>query len=121
MTKEGQMSWRSFPACHDQYFQPPPQDRKIANSSACRCELCFCYPAEAVSCLHHCCDGIVYSRGVLCNAHDGTRFVLSAMASQLEDASPLVAALPPETDYMTYLTLLEYQLTSSNLPIFTKL
>jgi hypothetical protein len=43
------------------------------------------------------------------------------MASQLEDASPLVAALPPETDYMTYLTLLEYQLTSSNLPILTKL
>lgn len=43
------------------------------------------------------------------------------MASQMTDASPLIAALPPETDYMTYLTLLEYQLTSSNLPILTKL
>jgi hypothetical protein len=43
------------------------------------------------------------------------------MASQAKEASPLIAALPPQTDYMTYLTLLEYQLTSSNLPTLTKL
>lgn len=34
---------------------------------------------------------------------------------------PLIAALPPETDYITYLTLLEYQLTSENLPTLTGL
>lgn len=43
------------------------------------------------------------------------------MASEGKDVDPLIAALPPETDYMTYLTLLEYQLTSANLPILTKL
>jgi hypothetical protein len=43
------------------------------------------------------------------------------MASQVEEASPLIAALPPETDYITYLTLLEYQLTSSNLQTLTRL
>lgn len=43
------------------------------------------------------------------------------MALPVEDTSPLIAALPPETDYMTYLTLLEYQLTPSNLPILTQL
>ena len=45
----------------------------------------------------------------------------SAMASQPEEESPLIAALPPKTDYITYLTLLEYQLTPSNLPILTSL
>lgn len=35
--------------------------------------------------------------------------------------SPLVAALPPATDYMTYLTLLEYQLTPQNLPTLNRL
>jgi hypothetical protein len=43
------------------------------------------------------------------------------MASQAEEESPLIAALPPQTDYITYLTILEYQLTSSNLPILTSL
>ena len=35
-----------------------------------------------------------------------------------EDAkeNPLLAALPPATDYMTYLTLVEYNLTEDNLP-----
>lgn len=42
------------------------------------------------------------------------------MASQ-EEESPLIAALPPQTDYITYLTILEYQLTSSNLPTLTNL
>ena len=31
---------------------------------------------------------------------------------------PLIQALPPATDYLTYLTLLEYQLTRSRLPLF---
>ena len=34
---------------------------------------------------------------------------------------PLVAALPPATDYLTYLTLLEYQLTPARLPLFHSL
>ncbi|KIX04404.1 uncharacterized protein Z518_05272 [Rhinocladiella mackenziei CBS 650.93] len=34
---------------------------------------------------------------------------------------PLVSALPPATDYMTYLTLLEYQLTPQNLPTLNRL
>ncbi|KAI1610775.1 hypothetical protein EDD36DRAFT_420805 [Exophiala viscosa] len=34
---------------------------------------------------------------------------------------PLVAALPPATDYITYLTLLEYQLTPENLPTLNRL
>lgn len=34
---------------------------------------------------------------------------------------PLIAALPPNTDYITYLTLLEYQLTPSNLPTLNRL
>jgi len=34
---------------------------------------------------------------------------------------PLLAALPPATDYMTYLTLLEYQLNVQNLPTLTRL
>ncbi|KAJ5102137.1 hypothetical protein NUU61_004359 [Penicillium alfredii] len=33
------------------------------------------------------------------------------------DQDPLVQALPPATDYLTYLTLLEYQLTSERLPL----
>ena len=33
------------------------------------------------------------------------------------DDSPLVKALPPETDYYTYLTILEYNLTKEQLPI----
>ena len=43
------------------------------------------------------------------------------MASQVEEQSPLIAALPPQTDYITYLTILEYQLTSSNLSTLTSL
>ena len=34
-----------------------------------------------------------------------------------DDDSPLVKALPPETDYLTYLTILEYNLTKEQLPI----
>lgn len=34
---------------------------------------------------------------------------------------PLIAALPPATDYITYLTLLEYQLTPQNLPTLSRL
>ena len=33
----------------------------------------------------------------------------------------LISALPPATDYMTYLTLLEYQLTPQNLPTLSRL
>ncbi|KAK5199760.1 YAP1-binding protein 1 [Exophiala xenobiotica] len=43
------------------------------------------------------------------------------MADQSSQEDPLVAALPPATDYMTYLTLLEYQLTPQNLPTLSKL
>lgn len=34
---------------------------------------------------------------------------------------PLTAALPPNTDYITYLTILEYQLTPRNLPTLNRL
>ncbi|EXJ75380.1 uncharacterized protein A1O5_02076 [Cladophialophora psammophila CBS 110553] len=43
------------------------------------------------------------------------------MASQTAADDPLVSALPPATDYMTYLTLLEYQLTPGNLPTLSRL
>ncbi|EZF32390.1 YAP-binding/Alf4/Glomulin [Trichophyton interdigitale] len=40
------------------------------------------------------------------------------MAQPAEAASdPLIAALPPATDYLTYLTLVEYQLTPARLPV----
>lgn len=35
--------------------------------------------------------------------------------------NPLVQALPPATDYLTYLTLLEYQLTRERLPLLHRL
>jgi hypothetical protein len=35
--------------------------------------------------------------------------------------SPLVKALPPETDYLTYLTILEYNLDKEQLPLLHKL
>lgn len=35
----------------------------------------------------------------------------------MEDQSPLVQALPPATDYMTYLTILGYNLDRDNLPL----
>ncbi|KAK5938360.1 YAP1-binding protein 1 [Knufia obscura] len=38
---------------------------------------------------------------------------------QVED--PLIASLPPNTDYITYLTILEYQLTPQNLPTLNRL
>jgi Uncharacterised protein family, YAP/Alf4/glomulin len=41
------------------------------------------------------------------------------MASDSDD--PLVSALPPATDYLTYLTLLEYQLTPARLPTLHRL
>lgn len=34
----------------------------------------------------------------------------------MADDNPLIQALPPATDYLTYLTLLEYQLTPARLP-----
>ncbi|KAK2776972.1 hypothetical protein FQN53_002438 [Emmonsiellopsis sp. PD_33] len=37
------------------------------------------------------------------------------------DEDPLIKALPPATDYLTYLTILEYQLTPARLPILHKL
>ncbi|KAJ9268846.1 hypothetical protein DTO212C5_5047 [Paecilomyces variotii] len=38
-----------------------------------------------------------------------------------DEEDPLVKALPPATDYLTYLTLLEYQLTPARLPLLHKL
>lgn len=38
-----------------------------------------------------------------------------------EEDDPLVQALPPATDYLTYLTLLEYQLTPARLPTLHRL
>ena len=35
-----------------------------------------------------------------------------------EQESPLLLALPPETDYITYLTIVEYNLTEKQLPMF---
>ncbi|KAM5446439.1 YAP1-binding protein 1 [Microsporum audouinii] len=39
------------------------------------------------------------------------------MAEPKDGLDPLIEALPPATDYLTYLTLVEYQLTPSRLPI----
>lgn len=39
------------------------------------------------------------------------------MAQATEASDPLIAALPPATDYLTYLTLVEYQLTPARLPV----
>lgn len=44
---------------------------------------------------------------------------MSVPNNTLED--PLVAALPPNTDYITYLTILEYQLTPKNLSTLNRL
>jgi len=45
--------------------------------------------------------------------------VRTTAGKQLED--PLIAALPPNTDYITYLTILEYQLTPQNLSTLNRL
>lgn len=37
-----------------------------------------------------------------------------------EEDSPLIKALPPESDYYTYLTIVEYNLSQDNLPILHK-
>ncbi|KAK5699028.1 YAP1-binding protein 1 [Elasticomyces elasticus] len=37
-----------------------------------------------------------------------------------DDESPLIKALPPESDYITYLTIVEYNLSVENLPILHK-
>ncbi|KAI7235794.1 DUF1760-domain-containing protein [Hortaea werneckii] len=37
-----------------------------------------------------------------------------------EDENPLIAALPPNSDYLTYCTLVEYNLTQENLPVLHK-
>lgn len=39
----------------------------------------------------------------------------------MADDNPLIQALPPATDYLTYLTLLEYQLTPACLPTLHQL
>lgn len=39
----------------------------------------------------------------------------------MDGDDPLVQALPPATDYLTYLTLLEYQLTPERLPLLHRL
>ena len=39
------------------------------------------------------------------------------MAEDQKEQNPLFAALPPATDYLTYLTLVEYNLTEDNLPV----
>lgn len=36
------------------------------------------------------------------------------------ESDPITAALPPTSDYITYLTILEYQLTPERLPVLTK-
>lgn len=46
------------------------------------------------------------------------RLVLS---TNMDANDPLVQALPPATDYLTYLTLLEYQLTPQRLPLLHQL
>lgn len=38
-----------------------------------------------------------------------------------DNEDPLIVALPPATDYLTYLTILEYQLTPARLPTLHKL
>ncbi|KAL1961107.1 hypothetical protein VTO42DRAFT_3052 [Malbranchea cinnamomea] len=42
-------------------------------------------------------------------------------AGSTPEEDPLIKALPPATDYLTYLTVLEYQLTPARLPILHKL
>ena len=37
-----------------------------------------------------------------------------------DEDSPLIKALPPETDYLTYLTIIEYNLSAESLPILHK-
>ncbi|KAF2643986.1 DUF1760-domain-containing protein [Massarina eburnea CBS 473.64] len=39
------------------------------------------------------------------------------MAEADQNENPLLAALPPATDYLTYLTLVEYNLSEENLPV----
>jgi hypothetical protein len=39
------------------------------------------------------------------------------MADEDKTLNPLLAALPPATDYITYLTLIEYNLNEENLPV----
>ncbi|KAF2251198.1 DUF1760-domain-containing protein [Trematosphaeria pertusa] len=39
------------------------------------------------------------------------------MAEGQKEQNPLLAALPPATDYLTYLTIVEYNLTEENLPV----
>lgn len=43
-----------------------------------------------------------------------------ATAEQDMETDPITAALPPKSDYITYLTVLEYQLTPDRLPVLTK-
>lgn len=43
-----------------------------------------------------------------------------ASAQQDVEVDPITAALPPNSDFITYLTILEYQLTPDRLPTLTK-
>ncbi len=43
-----------------------------------------------------------------------------ATVEQNKETDPITAALPPNSDYITYLTILEYQLTPERLPILTR-
>ena len=45
----------------------------------------------------------------------------ATVSSRQTGEDPLIAALPPATDYLTYLTLLEYQLKPSNLSTLNRL
>lgn len=43
-----------------------------------------------------------------------------ATSEQEGEPDPITAALPPNSDYITYLTILEYQLTPDRIPILTR-
>jgi len=43
-----------------------------------------------------------------------------ATSDQATESDPITTALPPASDYITYLTILEYQLTPERLPVLTK-
>ncbi|KAF2122902.1 YAP-binding/ALF4/Glomulin [Lophiotrema nucula] len=43
------------------------------------------------------------------------------MAEEAKEQNPLLAARPPATDYITYLTIIEYNLTEENLPVLQQI
>jgi hypothetical protein len=46
-----------------------------------------------------------------------TAVIQNNMAEEDKNVNPLLAALPPATDYITYLTIVEYNLSEENLPV----